>query len=129
MGLAAVPSESVPPAATVTLPCTTVKELLATVLNCRRPLIVVVLAVAVLMSIVTVLPATIVAALQVVGTAFPTQVAVFDQFPFPGLLLIAPHPPACGPQVTLSVFGSSLSCVGPPRAPDQPVKNQLKLPR
>ena len=41
--VAAVPSVNVPPAATVTFPVTMVNELVATVLNCKVPLTVVVL--------------------------------------------------------------------------------------
>src|SRR5882724_9594115 len=76
-----VPIVSVPPAATVILPCTNVKLLLATVLNWRVPLTVVVLAVAVFISSVTVCPDLTKTALQLVGINPVFHVPELDQLP------------------------------------------------
>ena len=88
IGAAAVPNVKVPAAFTVTFPPTIVRLLVLTVLNCKVPLMVVVLAVAVLMSRVTVLPEATVTALQLVGTKPVFQVAAFDQFPVTMLVTV-----------------------------------------
>src|SRR4051794_11626506 len=103
-----------PPEATVIEPCTSVNwVLLIDVLNCRVPRTVVVLAVAVEMSIVTVSPDWTEILLQLVGTAAGFQLAALDQAPPPvPFELISPQPAV---QRTL-LFRSNRSNVGPDRA-------------
>ena len=90
MGLAAVPIARVPPAFTDILPPTTVKELFTVELNLSVPLIVVVLAVALDMSTVTVAPERIVRVLQATGTMAGLHVEGEPQLP-PAPTLVAPR--------------------------------------
>src|SRR5258706_3451323 len=90
MGLASVPISSVPPAATVRFPPTSVKVLELTRLARKVPLIVVVLAVALEMSSVTVVPPAITTGLAAVGTTQESQVDVSDQLLEAMLVIVAP---------------------------------------
>src|SRR5262245_5800360 len=98
-----VPISSVPPGFTTMLPPTSVSVEETTRLNESVPLIVVVLAVA-LLSRVTVSPARISTALHAVGTKYESHVAASDQAPEPTLVnveqLNAPPPQ------TILLFGS-----------------------
>src|SRR2546426_92953 len=83
MGAAGVPMNKEPPAFTVTVPPTMVRLLLTMRLAVKVPLMVVVEAVAVVMSTVTVCPAWMVTGVQTVGTWAGLQVAAIDQFAGP----------------------------------------------
>src|SRR3989338_6877297 len=89
MGEASVPISKVPPEATVMLPTTKVKLLPVTRLKESVPLTVVVEAVAVAMSTVTICPGLIVTALQYVGTEAGDQVLPIDHNPEAALVLAA----------------------------------------
>ncbi len=82
IGLACVPMSNRPPALTLMLPLTIMNSLSPVREKDRVPLIVVVLAVAVLVSTVTVVPAAIVTVLQETGTKPRFQVEGLDQLPF-----------------------------------------------
>src|SRR5437879_8903940 len=89
MGEAAVPRVKVPPALTVTDPPTIVRVLFTTVLNFSVPLIVVVLAVAVVMSTVTMSPARMVTVSTLAGHPTGLQVAGVPQVTSPLLVFAA----------------------------------------
>ena len=106
--------EIVPPALTVMLPPTRVIVLLVVRLKDNVPLTVVVEALAVEMSTVTVVPAPITTALQEVGTSPGSQVQGDDQLPFVMDVIVPQKVPAF--QV-MRLAGSLFSLPWPVRVP------------
>src|SRR5690348_8632525 len=91
IGLAEVPISSVPPAATVMFPPTSVNVLDTRRLKDKVPLIVVVLAVALDRSTVTVSPARMTTGLQLVGTNPLSHVPALPHPPLPDDVIVE-HP-------------------------------------